>query len=116
MTRTEFMKKNELTCKNIQWSWAFVSEVTEAVVFQSYHMNGQIIYDPEWNKGRSIASHNEINEYIDKVFNEGYEAYVVNIGGEKKDGTFVLNGYGSDIVPIEIMWNRDKLVFKFKGL
>ena len=114
MNRIELMRKFRLTCANIQWSWVFHDPIERDVVFQRFKQNGNVIYDPAWNKGTSTAGQNEMIAMIDKVMNDGYTAYIVEANGHVQDGRFKLDNYGKSLFEVDIKWNKEKLVYTFK--
>ena len=79
MTRKQFIMAQGATCKNWTWSWSFINEPEQLVIFGAWDRftNGKtsIILREDWQvsrRGRKSSGYEESREHIRLIEEEGY--------------------------------------------
>ena len=91
MSRRKFIESEGATCKNWQWSWAFINHSDKFVIFGAWDKNQEgkeyVILETKWEKSdRGIRpSYPEAIEYIRLIEEEGYQLKIFLMEHELRD-------------------------------
>jgi len=79
MNRKQFIKSQGGTCANWTWSWSFINEEAEIIIFGVWDiyedLGKTMIFSEEWktnNKGRKQKGYDETKEHLRLIEEEGY--------------------------------------------
>jgi 5-methylcytosine-specific restriction protein A len=79
MTRKQFIESQGATCQNWNWSWSFVNQAEQFVIFGAWDINEkgkrQMIFDEAWQlnrRGRKPPGYDQAREHIRLVEEKHY--------------------------------------------
>ncbi len=89
MNRKQFVQSVGATCKNWTWSWSFINEEEQFILFGAWDNlkdeNGLLILSKEWEvaaSGRKLPGYKQALEHLLLVTEEGYKLKTYMMFGE----------------------------------
>ena len=112
MTRKQFIEAHGATCANWQWSWSFVNEDEQFVIFGAWDKDTDgstsLILEESWErtaKGRKNAGYSQSREHVRLVEEEGYalKTFPILYSDERRDergrGPAKIKGFVPELTP-----------------